>query len=65
MQLKTTSAVVFLFGFLAISEPVLAHTDINSDAGILSNVIAVGLVVTSIVIFLLVNRKKQKKKNDL
>jgi len=68
MNLKRKSALVLLFGLMAISKPVFAHTDINSDAGMLSNIIAVGLVVVSIIIFLFVSRnkkeKKQKQEND-
>lgn len=52
-------ALVLLFGILSKSKPALAHTDINSDAGILSNIIAAGVVVTFIIIFLLVSRKKK------
>ncbi|SHJ65993.1 hypothetical protein SAMN04488513_10714 [Pseudozobellia thermophila] len=62
MSHKKKLALVLLFGIPSISKPVFAHTDINSDAGILSNVIAVGLVLASIIIFILVSRKK--KEND-
>tara|TARA_R110002012_G_scaffold321471_2_gene549377 strand:+ start:8529 stop:8741 length:213 start_codon:yes stop_codon:yes gene_type:complete len=63
MNHKRKSALVLLSGILTIPIPVFAHTDINSDAGILSNIIAVGLVVTSIIIFLLISRRKERKRH--
>jgi hypothetical protein len=60
MSRKRKSALVLLYGILSLPIPIFAHTDINSDAGILSNIIAVGLVVTSIIIFVLVSQKKRR-----
>lgn len=38
-----------------------AHTGFDSEAGILSNIIAVGAVLLSIVIYFLMSNRKRKK----
>ncbi len=40
---------------------VFAHTEFDSDAGMLSNIIAVGAVLLSIVIYFLMSNRKRKK----
>ncbi len=52
-------AIILLWGLLTNSASVFAHTEIKSNAGKISNVIAVGLVILSIIIFLFINRKKK------
>ncbi|GEM_PF-6579409 len=44
-----------------LTRSVFAHTGFDSDAGILSNIIAVGLVLLSIVIYFLMSNRKSKK----
>lgn len=67
MNLKRNLSFLLTAGLVTISAPVSAHTDINSDAGILANVFALVLVSISIVIFLLVSRKPkpEKRKKDV
>jgi len=61
--MKNNHAVTLLLlcALLINSDPILAHTDLTSKAGILANIMAVGLVVLSIIIFILVSSRKRKK----
>lgn len=56
--------LILLFGALTASKPVVAHTGIDSHAGILSNIIAVGIVIFSIIIYLLISKKKERKEEE-
>ncbi|OAN64654.1 hypothetical protein A8B79_00470 [Balneola sp. EhC07] len=47
--------------FLIRSTSAFAHTGFDSDAGILSNIIAVGVVLLSIFIYFLMSNRKRKK----
>lgn len=47
--------------FQTVSTSAFAHTGFDSYAGILSNIIAVGIVLLSIVIYFLMSNRKRKK----
>ena len=61
MKIKT---VCFYISFLTIPIPVFAHTSFESNQGLISNLIALGIVLISIVLFLVIHKfQKLKKKN--
>ncbi len=56
--------LALLCGLLGNTETVFAHTEFKTNAGIISNVIALALVILSIVIFLLVDKRNKKKDHN-
>ncbi len=60
--MKTRLLIFLLLIIVSLPLRLKAHTSMESDPGIISNLLALGIVLLSIVIFLVVNKLKSKKR---
>ena len=60
--MKTRLLIFLLLIIVSLPSMLQAHTSMESDPGIISNLLALGIVLLSIVIFLVVNKLKSKKR---
>lgn len=59
MNCRLAVSITFLFYNLAFPMTVNGHTGLDSDAGVLSNIIATALVMVALLIYYLTRKRKK------